>query len=534
MDDRFYMKLGFGLSFLALFLGAVFGLLKVVERTPGVTITASKTYYMALTGHGVLMALVFTTFFILSIGLFILNSSLGISTNRNLNLAGYGLSIVGTAMAATAILTGNANVLYTFYPPMKAHPAFYLGAALLIVGTWIYSANILLTVRKWKKNGNENKRLPLDVFGLVSTIVIWIIATVGVAVEVLFLLVPWSLGITPRIDPLLARDLFWYFGHPLVYFWLLPAYIVWYTFIPRILNVRIFSDTLARVVFVLFIIFSTPVGFHHQFMDPGIEPSWKFFHTITTYAVFLPSLMTAFTVTATMEMGARLRGGNGLIGWIGKLPWKNPLFSSIALSMILFAFGGASGAVNAGYNLNYVVHNTAWVPGHFHLTVGSAVALTFMGISYFLIPRVFGKKLKGERIAALQPYTWFIGIVIFSSAMMYLGILGSPRRVYDVTYISSFTSHWNPYLVMAAVGGVLMFLSIAMFLYVVLKTVISGESYTPSEIPETHDLGEMGFVDNIKIFVVLAILLILLAYVIPTLHIISMNSPGAPPVSLGL
>ena len=530
-DDNFFIKFGLSVSLLSIALGAVFGFLQVWERVPNVTLVQPKTYYLALTAHGVLMALVFTTFFIMPLGLFVINRSLKLSTSQTLNLLGFGLAFLGTVMAAATIILGKANVLYTFYPPMRAHPAFYLGATLLIVGTWIYTANILLTVRRWRAMGNKGKKLPLDVFGLVATLLIWILATIGIAAESLFLLIPWSIGITPRIDPLLARDLFWYFGHPLVYFWLLPAYIVWYTFIPRILSVRIFSDTLARVVFVLFILFSTPVGFHHQFMDPGIEAGWKYLHTITTYAVFLPSLMTAFTVTATMEMGGRLKGGNGLFGWIAKLPWKDPLFSSIALSMILFALGGASGAVNAGYNLNYVVHNTAWVPGHLHLTVGSAVALTFMGTAYFLVPRVFGKKLFSERLAAIQSYIWFIGVIIFSSSMMYLGVLGSPRRTYDVTYSPQLATLWKPYLLTSAIGGTLMLLSILIFLYVITRTLISGDEVRYEDEWSNEDLGDTSLVDNLRLFFIIAILIILVAYVLPTMHIISTGSPGAPPVS---
>ena len=529
-NDAFYMKLGLSISLLSVGLGAVFGFLQVWERVPGINIIKPETYYLALTGHGVLMALVFTTFFIMPLGIFVINRSLRLNTSPTLNLLGFGFATLGTAMAALTILLGKANVLYTFYPPMKAHPAFYLGATLLIVGTWIYTANILLTVRKWRRTGNEGKKLPLDVFGLVATLLIWILATVGVAAEALFLLIPWSLGISQRIDPLLARDLFWYFGHPLVYFWLLPAYIVWYTFIPRLLNVRIFSDTLARVVFALFILFSTPVGFHHQFMDPGIEAGWKYLHTITTYAVFIPSLMTAFTVTATMEMGARLRGGNGLFSWMLKLPWKNPLFSAIALSMILFAFGGASGAVNAGYNLNYVIHNTAWVPGHFHLTVGSAVTLTFMGVAYILVPRVFGKRPFSEKLALIQIYSWFVGVTVFSSSMMYIGILGSPRRTYDVTYSPDLISQWSPYLLATAIGGTVMLVSILMFLYVILRTLLSKEVVSYEEEWESTDPGNPGLVDNLRLFFAIAILIILVAYVLPTLNIIRMGSPGAPPV----
>lgn len=345
----------------------------------------------------------------------------------------------------------------------------------------------------------------------------------------LFQLIPWSLGFVERVDPLLARNFFWYFGHPLVYFWLLPAYIVWYTVLPKILGVRLFSDFLGRVVFFTFIIFSTPVGYHHQFMDPGIEASWKYLHTATTFAVFVPSLITAFTLTATMEMGARKRGGRGMLGWIKKLPWGDPVFVAIALAMVLFGFGGAGGAVNAGNNLNYVVHNTAWVPGHLHLTVGSAMALTFMGVSYLLLPAMAGRELYSRKLALSQVYLWFIGMVIFSGAMHYLGVLGSPRRTYDVTYGGLGSDSWAPLLVLAGVGGVLLFLSISLFLYTVLKTVTSAEK-TGMELPEFEAPEETtGRVDNFRLAFALAVAIILVAYVVPTMEVIGMGSPGAPP-----
>ena len=109
-------------------------------------------------------------------------------------------------------------------------------------------------------------------------------------------------GLSQKIDPMLARSLFWWFGHPLVYFWLLPAYVLWYTVLPSVAGGRLFSDRLARIVFVMFMLLSTPVGFHHQFMDPGISAGWKFAHTLTTYAILYPSFVTAFTVIASLEV----------------------------------------------------------------------------------------------------------------------------------------------------------------------------------------------------------------------------------------
>jgi len=528
---------GFLVSYAALGAGALFGMLQVLERVPGIKLMPPETYYTALTAHGVLMALVFTTYFIMSLATYVVLRELGLrqSFSPAMNTLSYALVTLGTLMAAFAILTGRANVLYTFYPPMKASPLFYIGATVLVVGTWVFGANLLLTVREWRRSGNSGQRLPLGVFGVVSTLIIWYIATIGVAAEMLLQLIPWSLGLVDRVDPLLARNLFWYFGHPLVYFWLLPAYIVWYTVLPRMLGVRLFSDFLARVVFVLFILFSTPVGYHHQFMDPGISTAWKFLHTITTFAVFLPSLITAFTVTATMEMAARARGGKGLFGWIGALPWRDPAFSAIALAMIFFAFGGAGGAVNAGNNLNYVVHNTAWVPGHLHLTVGSAVALTFMGVSYLLLPVLTRRALHSRRLAQLQVALWGAGMLLFSGTMHALGVLGSPRRTYDVTFGGHpATQDWTPLLAGAAAGGALLLLSVLLFLYVVVRTLLAppGEEQVKLDAEPAQVAGAPGLVDNLKLFTAIALVLVLVAYTLPTLEILSMGTPGAPPVPM--
>lgn len=115
-DDAFYMKLGLSVALLSIALGAVFGFLQVWERVPGVTVVGPKTYYLALTGHGVLMALVFTTFFIMPLGLFVINRSLGVSTYPTLNLLGFGLAILGTAYGCTGDYSGKGKCALYILP----------------------------------------------------------------------------------------------------------------------------------------------------------------------------------------------------------------------------------------------------------------------------------------------------------------------------------------------------------------------------------------------------------------------------------
>jgi len=498
---------------------------------------SAKLYYLSVTAHGVLMALVFTTFFIMAFGYVVVTRALARPPAApRLAWAGYWIALAGTLATAAAILTGKATVLYTFYPPLKAHPAFYIGLALVVIGSWCWAAVMLLSYRDWRRQ-HPGTPAPLAMHGMLATVLVWLIATVGVAVEVVVQLIPWSLGWTATVDPVLARMLFWYFGHPLVYFWLLPAYVVWYTVLPRVAGGKLFSDPLARLAFVLFIVLSTPVGFHHQFMDPGVSAGWKLLHTFLTFAILFPSFVTAFTVTASMEVAGRMRGATGLLDWIGKLPWRDPLFSSVALSMILFAFGGIGGAINASFGMNAVVHNTAWIQGHFHLTVGSAVALTFMGTSYWLLPRLTGRELELSLLARVQPYLWFIGMLLFSFSNHITGLMGMPRRVFDASYDgSAVAATWRGLTGVSAVGGLFLFASAAFFMMVMIGTALAGKKQEPEPIlwaePLHPGAQQRTLLDRYGLWTAIAVILVVIAYAYPLwahLRMARFGSPGFSP-----
>src|SRR5699024_3263743 len=163
----------------------------------------------------------------------------------------------------------------------------------------------------------------------------------GVAASVLIQFLPWSLGYQETINVLVSRTLVWYFGHPLVYFWLLPAYMAWYAIIPKIISGKIFSDALARLSFVLLLMVSIPVGLHHQLTEAGIDPSWKFVQVVLTFMVVVPTLMTAFSIFATFELTGRKKGAKGIFGWLKKLPWKDVRFLAPFIGMLAFIPGGA-------------------------------------------------------------------------------------------------------------------------------------------------------------------------------------------------
>ncbi|HSE48440.1 MAG TPA: cbb3-type cytochrome c oxidase subunit I [Terriglobales bacterium] len=487
-------------------------------------------FYVSVTAHGVLMALVFTTYFIMGLGYALAEVNLGRVVGKAAAWFAFVMSLAGSVMAAVSILRGESTVLYTFYPPLQAKPSFYIGATLLVVASWIWGGVMLASYRSWRKE-NPGVPAPLAIHGMIATILIWYLATAGLAVEVVGMLIPWSLGWVATIDPLVARTFFWWFGHPLVYFWLLPAYVLWYTVLPKVAGGKLFSDSLGRMVFILFVLLSTPVGFHHQFVDPGISSGWKLAHTVLTYAVIYPSLVTAFTIVASLEVAGRMRGGTGLFGWIRKLPWGDPFFASIALAMIAFVFGGWGGAINAAYAMNGMIHNTAWIQGHFHVTVGTTVGLSFMGGTYWLLPRMTGRALRFRALAITQPYLWILGMALFSTSYHIAGIRGLPRRVYSASLNGEQGAQWHTLTVIAAVGAVVLLVSALCYVTVAVATWLGGKK---GEAPAFEFAASLrppvaSMWDRYGLWTVVAIVLILLAYGYPIVHLLMQARYGSPP-----
>lgn len=236
--DRRLILAHIGFAFTAFLIGAIAGLVQALQRTGFITLPSNIGYYQLLTAHGVSMALIFTTFFIIGYlysGLAkTLDGKLLPSANR-VAWIGFYMMVIGTLLGLFVIITNDATVLYTFYAPMKASPIFYIGLALVVIGSWLSGVSIFMNYYQWRKR-HPGEASPLFAFMSVATMILWLICTVGVAVEVVFQLIPWSLGWTDKINVELSRTLFWYFGHPLVYFWLLPAYIYWYVGIPKIIG----------------------------------------------------------------------------------------------------------------------------------------------------------------------------------------------------------------------------------------------------------------------------------------------------------
>lgn len=522
-------------AFIALLIGGIAGLLQGMVRGGMLTLPMGIGYYQLLTAHGVLMALIFTTFFIIGFLLSGISKTTGklLPAARSMGWVGFVFMTTGTVIGTIMILLNKATVLYTFYAPMKASPWFYIALALVIVGSWFSGFAMMYNYRYWKRT-HKGQLSPLLAFMAIITMVMWMVATIGVAVEVLFQLIPWSFGWVDKINVMLSRTLFWFFGHPLVYFWLLPAYICWYVVIPKVIGGKMFSDALARLSFILFLLFSIPVGFHHQLMEPGISDLWKYIQVVLTFMVIIPSLMTAFSMFATFELTGRAKGAKGLFGWFKVLPWGDVRFFAPFVGMLIFIPAGAGGIVNASNQMNAVVHNTLWVTGHFHLTVASSVALTFFGIAYWLVPHLTGRTLTPaiHKLGIVQTVLWAAGMFFMSGSMHTVGLFGSPRRTAYTTYQDHPDAIlWMPYHVAMAVGGIVLFVSLVLLIYnlIVLMRTPRGETEFPiAAVAEGAEETPKIF-ERWGLWLSLVVILILIAYSVPVTDMIQNPVPGSKP-----
>ncbi len=210
----------------------------------------------------------------------------------------------------------------------------------------------------------------------------------------------------------------------------------------------------------------------------------------TSYFMYLAtvgSMIHAFSIPSAVEVAQRERGHHrGLFTWLRKASWGEPGFAALALSVLWFGFvGGVTGVIMGQMQLNMLVHNTLFVPGHFHSTVVAGTTVAFMGIAYYLLPLIGQRPLAFPGLARWQPYIYSLGLAVLTGSMMAAGKLGVPRRLWDITYQQAaipVTVFEDPrvQLLLAGVGmgAVLAVLGGAMFVAVMLGTLFSHRTTT--------------------------------------------------------
>jgi len=521
----------FWVAIAAFVIAAILGSWQMWVRSPlGANVGTPGQYFMSVTAHGVSMAYVLTTFFVMGFGYFAAVTALDRPLpGKAWAWAAFWLALAGVVLTVFAIASGQASVLYTFYPPLTASPWFYVGLVLVVVGSWVWCILMIVAMAAWK-HANPTRPVPLAMFATVANAVMWSWTTAGVAVELLVQVIPAAFGLVQTIDVGLSRTLFSWTLHAIVYFWLIPAYIAFYTMAPRAAGGRLYSDTMGRLTFILFLIYSLPVGMHHLLMDPEHGNAMKFVQVLLTAFVAVPTLLTIFTITASFEIAGRLRGGRGVFGWIAALPWERPMVLATGLAFIMLGIGGFGGVINMAYGMNAMVHNTSWVTAHFHLIFGGSVVIMYFAIAYEVWPRLTGRAFASLAPLRVQLWLWFVGMMVMTLPWHWLGLQGQWRRVANFNYSDPIIAPWGPWVIVSLAGGIILLASALLLVrnllvlhrspaLASLRPIYAIAVHTPPRVPAALN----GF----AMWNALVLVLMILAYGYPLAQFLIEPSPTA-------
>jgi len=477
------MKFNAVTAVVALLVGGILAIGVVLTRWPAVHWLAADTFYTVLTAHGINMLIFWMIFFEVAV-LYFCSSTLlrcRIATPRIAWLA-YALMVIGALMNNIDVFRGNSSVMMTSYVPMMATPWFYLGLILFAVGALIACFVFFGTLVVAKRDKTYQGSVPLVTFGAIVAAIIAVFTIVSGAI----ILIPTfflSIGLIKEVDPLIYRTIWWAFGHSSQQINVAAHISIWYMVAAVVFGAKPMSERVSRGAFLLYIFFLQLASAHHLLADPGVSTEWKVVNTsYFMYFAVLASMIHGLTVPGAMEVAQRAKGYNkGLFEWLRKAPWGNPTFSGVFISIIGFGFlGGISGVMMGTEQLNLLIHNTIYVPGHFHATVVIGTTLSFMALTYFLIPVLFRRETIAPGLAKIQPYLFGFSMYFFCLVMMGAGTLGVSRRHWDMAFSGAALAYEWPgaaYLMMGLVGigGIAAITGGALFIYITVGSLLWGK-----------------------------------------------------------
>ena len=465
----------------ALLVGGIAALLVLLTRWEAVLLLEADMFYRMLTIHGMNMLIFFIIFFEMAVLYFasavLLNCRVPAPKTGWIAFA---LMLAGTLMVEWTMWTGRADVLFTSYVPLRAHPLFYLGVILFAVGALTVVGHFFAIITVARREKAYEGSLPLVTYGALTAAAIAAVTLLhGAAIYIPTFL--WSLDMM-NVDPQMYRLIWWGLGHSSQQINVAAMVSIWYLLGALTVGAVVLNEKISRTAFVLYVLFISMASAHHLLVDPGMGPAWKVWNTsYFMYMAVLATMIHGFTVPAGTELGMRLRGATqGLFGWLKRAPWGDPGFSSLAFSIVVFGFvGGITGVTFGTEQINIIAHNTLRIPGHFHATVVSGTAMAFMGITYYLIPLIFRREIAFYRLAKIQPYLFAIGMLIFSLAMTFAGTFGVPRRHWDIGFTQAFfqpgfSPAVNLIIGVMAVGGLIAIVGGAIYIVVTVASVFFG------------------------------------------------------------
>ncbi|HET8728615.1 MAG TPA: cbb3-type cytochrome c oxidase subunit I [Alphaproteobacteria bacterium] len=402
-------------------------------------------YYQYITMHGMIMVIyLLTALFLGGFGNYFIPLMLGARDMvfPYVNMLSYWVYLLAVLVLVASFFApgGPTGAGWTLYPPqaiLSGTPGQDWGIILMlasliifIIGFTMGGLNYVVTVLQGRTRGMTLMRMPLTVWGIFTATVLALLAFPALFVGAVMLLFDRLLGTSffmPALvemgqhlqheggSPILFQHLFWFFGHPEVYIVALPAFGIVSDLISTHARRNIFGYRMMVWAIVAIGALSFIVWAHHMYVS-GMHPWFGFFFATTTLVIAVPTAIKVYNWILTL--------------WRGDIHLTVPMLFALAF-IVTFVNGGLTGLFLGNAVVDVPLSDTMFVVAHFHMVMGVAPILVIFGAIYHWYPKITGRMLN-ETLGQLHFWVTFIGAYAIFFPMHYVGLMGVPRRYFEL------------------------------------------------------------------------------------------------------
>ena len=427
----------------------------------------AEHYYQFITMHGMIMVIyLLTALFLGGFGNYLIPLMLGA---RDMvfpyaNMLSYWLYLSAVLVLVAGFLApgGPTGAGWTLYPPqalLSGTPGgrdwgiilMLSSLILFIIGFTLGGLNYVVTVLQGRTRGMTLMRMPLTIWGIFTATAMALLAFPALFVAAVMMLFDRLLGTSffmPAIvemgeqlkqeggSPILFQHLFWFFGHPEVYIVALPAFGIVSDLISTHARKNIFGYRMMVWAIVIIAALSFVVWAHHMYVS-GMNPNFGFFFATTTLIIAVPTAIKVYNWVLTL--------------WRGDIHLTLPMLFALAF-IVTFINGGLTGLFLGNVVVDVPLSDTMFVVAHFHMVMGVAPIMVIFGAIHHWYPKVTGRMLN-EAMGHVHFWITFLGAYAIFFPMHYLGLMGVPRRYYELgetAFIPDSAHTLNIFITMAA------------------------------------------------------------------------------------